>query len=380
MDADLKKRRKALMNASQELPGHGFPDAVAELTRVAQWCQDNRIEQDVYGAGEFIESFEKKLAKLFGLEAARFMPSGTMAQGIAMRIACGAQGHFGMHPSCHLELHEQRSYSQLFGLRATLVGPFDSAMLAEHLNAVTEPLHALLMELPTRENGGRLPSWDQLVELCSNARERGMHLHLDGARVWQAQAAYGKSYAQIAALFDSVYVSFYKDIGALAGAMLMGSEAFIDQSRTWQRRMGGNLFSLLPNVASAASRLDEKLGRFSEYRRHTLELAAALSPIEGVTLLPDPPQTSMLHLVLDLGPEEAQIARDRVAKETGLWLFGGVRGIAESGRCRLELTVGEATLKIAPQDAAAAFQSLLTERTTGTRPCDESNGTDSIPS
>jgi threonine aldolase len=374
MDSDLKQRRKALMNASQALLGHGFPDAVAELTRVAQWCNENQVEQDFYGTGELIESFEAKLAKLFGHEAARFMPSGTMAQGIAMRIACGAQGHFGMHPSCHLELHEQRSYSHLFGLRATLVGPFDSAMLATHLNAVTEPLHAILMELPTRENGGCLPSWEQLVELCANARERGMHVHLDGARVWQAQAAYGKSYAEIAALFDSVYVSFYKDIDALAGAMLIGSDAFIAQARTWQRRMGGNLFNLLPNVASAASRLDEKLGRFSEYRRHALELASALSPIQGVTLLPNPPQTSMMHVVLDLSPEEAQLARDRIAKETGLWLFGGVRGTEEPGRCRLELTVGEATLKTAPQDAATAFQSLLSKRTPGTRPRDESTG------
>ncbi|MDF1839609.1 MAG: beta-eliminating lyase-related protein [Planctomycetota bacterium] len=362
MDADLQLRRKALMAQCQPFLGHGIPDATAEMARVAAWCQEHKVEQDVYGSGEFIESFEGKLAALFGHGAARFMPSGTMAQCIAMRIACGPGGHFGMHPSSHLELHEERSYSHLLGLRATLVGPFASAMLPKHLDGVTEPLHALLMELPTRENGGRIPQWDELVELCGRARERGMHLHLDGARVWQAQAAYGKSFAEIGALFDSIYVSFYKDIGALPGAMLIGGESFIKQAHLWQRRMGGNLYNLLPNVASAASRLDEKLGRFGEYRRHAIELAAALSPIEGLMLLPEIPQTSMMQVRLDLDPDEARLARDRVADASGLWLFGGVGAIDEPGRCRLELTVGEATLKTPIEDAAAAFQQLLLHR------------------
>ncbi len=363
MDKELRQRRKALMAQCQPLLGHGIPDPAAELARVAQWCQDQQVEADVYGDGEFMQSFETKLATLFGHESALFMPSGTMTQGIAMRIACGQSGHFGMHPSSHLELHEQRSYSHLFGLRATLVGAFESAMGPSHLKAVAEPLNALLMELPTRENGGQLPDWEDLRELCSDARERGMHLHLDGARVWQAQAAYDKSFAEIGALFDSIYVSFYKGIGALPGAMLIGGQAFIDQAEVWQRRMGGNLYHLLPNVASAASRLDEKLERFGEYRRHAIELAAALSPIGGLTLLPDPPHTSMMHVLLNLDPNDARTARDRVADETGLWLFGGVRGIDVPGRCRLELTVGEATLKVPVDTAAAAFRNLLRQDT-----------------
>ncbi len=359
MAQELADRRKALRNSCQVIHGTGIPDAPAELFRTAAWCTESGIKQDVYGEGELIEAFEAKIASLFGHESARFLPSGTMAQGIALRIWCGAGGHFGMHPSSHVEIHEERGYSHLFGLRATLVGEFDREMQPKHLAAVKDPLATLLMELPSRENGGRLPTWEELQELCDLARARGMRLHLDGARVWQAQVAYGRSFSEIGALFDSIYVSFYKDIGALSGAMLIGSAEFIDEAKLWQRRMGGTLYTLLPNVASAASRFDDQLAKLPGYRDKALQLAQALSPIQGLQLLPDPPHTSMLHVVLSLDPEAALLARDRVAEETGLWLFGSARREPLPGFSRFELTIGEAAMQLDVEQIAAGFRSLL---------------------
>jgi hypothetical protein len=81
---------------------------------------------------------------------------------------------------------------------------------------VAEPLAALLVELPQREIGGLLPAWDDLVAQVGWARDRDTAVHLDGARLWEAAAGYERSPAEVAALFDSVYVSFYKGIGALA--------------------------------------------------------------------------------------------------------------------------------------------------------------------
>jgi threonine aldolase len=359
MAQELIDRRKALRNSCQEIHGSGTPDAAAEMVRTAAWCQENGVEQDVYGGGKLVEGFEAKIASLFGHERARFLPSGTMAQGIALRIWCGAGGHFGMHPSSHVEIHEERGYSHLLGLRATLVGDFDREMLPKHLAAVQEPLSALLMELPSRENGGRLPSWEELLELCALAKERGIRLHLDGARVWQAQVAYGRSFAEIGALFDSIYVSFYKDIGALSGAMLIGNGGFIDEAKLWQRRMGGTLYTLLPNIASAASRFDDQIAKLPGYREKAIELAQALSPIQGLQVLPDPPQTSMMHIVLNLDPDAALAARDRVAEETGLWLFGGGRPGPLPGFSRFELTVGEAAMQVSMEKVAAGFASLF---------------------
>ena len=163
------------------------------------------------------------------------MPSGTMAQQIAARIWSERSGRrlIGMHPTCHLELHEERGYSRLHDLQATLIGPADRPMSASDLASVAEPLAAVIVELPTRENGGRLPPWDDLVELCATARDRGTAVHLDGARLWEAAAGYDRPLPDITELFDSTYVSFYKGIGALPG---------IHSGRAGRRhRRGGHL-------------------------------------------------------------------------------------------------------------------------------------------
>jgi len=358
MDDELASRRKELRARCRGLHGHGAPDVSAELARVAAWCGEHDVRHDVYGAGGLIEDFQSKLATLFATDGALFLPSGTMAQGIAMRLWCGAGRHFGMHPTSHVELHEQRGYSHLFGLRATLVGPARRVMLAEDLETVAEPLAALLVELPTRENGGQLPTWEQLVELCALAQERGTKVHLDGARIWEAQAAYERPFSELAELFDSVYVSFYKGIGALPGAMLLGPRDFVDEARVWQRRMGGNLYTLLPNVASAASRLDAQLSRFPAYLERARALATTLRDIPGLHILPDPPHVNMMHIVLDLDTGDALRARDRVAEETGLWLFGA-HPTDLPGQSFFELYVGEAAMAVADEEIADAFRSLL---------------------
>ena len=359
MDESRGKYRDELRGRSRPIHADGPPRPAQELAQVAAWCEENDVKQDAYGTGELIESFEATVRELLGMEAARFMPTGKVAQAAAMRVWCGAAGHFGMHPTCHLELHEERGYSHLLGLRATLVGPGRREMLAQDLAAVAEPLDALIVELPTRENGGRLPSWEELCELCELARSRGTRLHLDGARLWEAQAAYDRPFPEITALFDSVYVSFYKGIRALSGAMLLGPRSFIDESALWQQRMGGTIYSVLPYVASAAMRLSERLPRFPLYRERALALGECLSAVEGLRVLPDPPQVNMMHLLLDLGPEEAVAARDRVAEETGLWLFGSTRALQVPGRSRFELYVGERALEVEPEEVARAFELLL---------------------
>jgi threonine aldolase len=353
-DEELAERRRELRDRSRVLYGGGSPDAAEELRATAEWCVEQGVSQDVYGAGDFIEGFEAKVAGLFGMEAGRFLPSGTMAQGIAMRLWCGPGGHFGMHPTCHLELHEERGYLHLFGLRATLIGPRHRPMLSGDLEAVKEALDVVIVELPTRENGGQLPEWDELVELSETVRSRGTTLHLDGARIWEARAGYDRPFDEIGVLFDSIYVSFYKGIGALPGSMLLGSRPWIDEAVVWQRRMGGNLYTLLPSAASAARRLDDRIEAMSGHRRRALALAEALADVDGVRVIPDPPHVNMMHVELDLGSDEAMAARDRVAEETGLWLFEGVKPLDAPGRVTFELSVGEAAMAVTDEEVGEA--------------------------
>lgn len=241
-------------------------DALAEL---AAWA-DPELEGDSYGTGPLIAGFEAEVAALLGKEAALFLPSGTMAQPIALRIWAdrARSPAVAFHPTCHLELHEQSGYRVLHGLRGLLVGGAHRPLSRADLDGVREPVAALLLELPQREIGGQLPSWEELMAQCDWAAERGIRLHLDGARLWECQPFYGRSHAAIAARFDSVYVSFYKTLGGIAGAALAGPADVIAEARIWQRRQGGNLVRLYPYVLSARKALAERLGRIEAYVAH----------------------------------------------------------------------------------------------------------------
>src|SRR5215211_3150991 len=211
--------RAAIAGADRFLNAwHGAPPIREALLQLAHaTAPDER--QDRYGTGERVERLEARVADLLGQEAAVFMPSGTMAQQIALRIWSERKrcATVAFHPTCHLELHEERGYERLHGLHARLVGDPNRLIAFADLEAIREPLAALLLELPQREIGGLLPEWDELVAQGTWARERDIALHLDGARLWEAGPFYGREYAELAGLFDSVYVSFYKGLGGLAG-------------------------------------------------------------------------------------------------------------------------------------------------------------------
>src|SRR5262245_19858038 len=212
------------------------------------------------------------------------MPSGTMAQQIALRIWADRRGSkvVAFHPTSHLELHEQRGYAHLHGLEARLVGGPRSLLTRADLDAVPDRVAALLIELPQREIGGQLPSWEELQSQVAWARERGTALHLDGARLWETQPFYGRALAEIAEPFDSVYVSFYKILGGISGAGLAGPADFVAEARTWLRRHGGNLVTQSPQVLSARAGLRDRLPRVPLYVERARRIASVLRAFPGV--------------------------------------------------------------------------------------------------
>jgi threonine aldolase len=122
----------------------------------------------------------------------------------------------------------------------------DRMFTVQDLDALGQMPGAIFLELPYRPLGGELPAWDELLAIQAWAAERTIPFHVDGARIWQCRPFYRRSYRQIVALFDSLYVSFYKDIGGLCGAMLLGPASFIEEARVWQIRHGGRLKTLRP--------------------------------------------------------------------------------------------------------------------------------------
>lgn len=332
-----------------------------ELARVAAWCRDTGHEPDQYGEGPVVTALQGRVAELLGMEAALLFPSGTMAQALAMRLWAerGGTRRIGLHPTSHLELHEERGYSHVHGLSATLLGAWRRPLLAADLETA-DGIAPLAVELPLREAGGVLPSWDELQELKRAAHTRGIRLHMDGARLWESAPFYApRTHADLCAGFDSVYVSLYKGIGALGGAVLAGPRDLIAEARVWRRRLGGSLVHLYPLAASAMMRLDVKLALMPAFHARAVSLAAALAAVEGLRVHPSPPHANLLHLTLPAPPAAVRDARDRVAMRRGVWILGYVADADEAGCSRTELHVLEGALALTDEAVAAGYRELI---------------------
>ncbi|MDP9019104.1 MAG: beta-eliminating lyase-related protein, partial [Candidatus Eremiobacteraeota bacterium] len=282
------------MSACTRTFGHLPQTARERLLEIARSAGVNE-RPDRYGGGAMLEEFEVQIASLLGKEAAVFMPSGTMAQQIALRLHADASGNrrVGLHPQSHLVVSEEDAYERLSGLHGTLLGQRHRLYTIADLDALKELPGSLLIELPERNIGGILRPWEDLVDIVQWARTRKIALHMDGARLWESQPFYGRSHAEIAALFDTVYVSFYKGLNGLAGAALAGPKAHVDAARLWQQRHGGRLVQLYPYVLSAREGLARYLPRMEAYRERAVQIATVLSEFERITVTPNPPHTNM---------------------------------------------------------------------------------------
>jgi threonine aldolase len=336
------------------LGGHG-PQTAADL--LATIPPDTAVDR--YGDGGVVAELEEEVAEVLGLPAAVYLPSGIMAQQTALRVHADRRGRRTVvyHPQSHLDVHEGRALERLQGLVGRPAGDRARLLLRTDLDAVAEHPAALLVELPQRDLGGPLPPWGDLVAQVTWARERGAAAHLDGARLWEAAAGYGRSPADVAALFDTTYVSFYKGIGALAGCCLAGPGDVVAEVREWRRRMGGTLFGLWPGAASALSCLRRRLPLFPGYLARAREIAAAVHDLPGVTVVPDPPQTPMLHLLFRTSAEQFAAAA-RTLAEGGLWTWERAAPTADPGVQRVELSVGDATMALPVEEARRALAVL----------------------
>jgi threonine aldolase len=342
-----EQRRQLRQQCHLIVPGFAAASPAEEFRRMADWCEENSIEHDLYGQGPLIAAFEQKIAALLGKPAAVFMPSGITAQLAAVRIWTEAARveRFGMHPTAHLAHHEEEAYAALLHCHGVPLGDRLRPMLASDLEASRQPLACVIVELPIREAGGQLPSWDELESLKAAARSRGVHLHMDGARLWESAAHYRRSHSEIAEGFDSVYVSVYKGIGALSGALLAGSDDFVANARLWRRRMGGTLYHLSPMVVSAAMRFDERIALMPALYERTLDFARGLSSQAALRVNPAVPHTNMLHLHFDASADAVLRARDELAATTHCWLVDGVQPSEVPGWSVSELYVGDRLLQ-----------------------------------
>jgi threonine aldolase len=338
------------------LVGHGRRSAADLLAEI-----DPGTEMDRYGTGGVVAELEDRIAALFGKQSAVFLPSGTMAQQIVLRVHADRRQRrtFVAHPACHLDWRELRGYQRLHGLAMRQAGDVRRPLTLDDLRSVAEPPAALLVELPQRDLGGILPTWAELHAQLDWAHARGAATHLDGARVWESAPFYERSLAELVAGFDTVYASFYKLLGAIAGCCVAGEADVVAEVREWRTRHGGTLFGLWPYAASASAALDCRLPLMADYRDHAVAIAAALRELPDVEVVPDPPQTPMMHLLLRRDAAALRRGVLTVARDHGVWTFPRWFSGDTPTVQRVELVVGDATMRFTPGEVAEILGAVL---------------------
>ncbi|MFS0865500.1 threonine aldolase family protein [Fredinandcohnia sp. 179-A 10B2 NHS] len=323
-----------------QLGGHGKRNV--HVLKEAFEKVDVEVESDIYGQGKVIEDFQEKMASLLGKESAVFFPSGTMAQQIALRIWCDEKGvaRVAYHPLSHLEIHEEDGLKKLHRIETVLLSDKDSVIQLDDVIKMKDEVSCLLLELPQREIGGQLPCYDTLEQISKYCREKNIKLHLDGARLLEVLPFYEKTAAEVCELFDSVYMSFYKGIGGIAGAILAGDNDFIEKSKVWKRRHGGDLISLYPYIISADYYFEQRSHKMKQYYENAKELASFFNSCEGVSTLPHDPVSNMFHVHFAFSKEKIESVLAKVQQETGVGITAKLNKV-DDNKCYFEISLGD---------------------------------------
>ncbi|WP_281864160.1 threonine aldolase family protein [Planomicrobium okeanokoites] len=350
-------------NTDYQLAGHG-PRNVKVLRQAFQEI-DDEVKSDIYGTGAAINDSEDKMASFLGKEKAVFFPSGTMAQQIALRIWTDVKGSpkVAYHPLSHLEIHEEDGLKKLHGIETVLLTDKDSVIQLEDVKSMPADVACVLLELPQREIGGQLPDFETLTAISQYCQEKDIRLHLDGARILETLPYYQKSVGEICSLFDSVYISMYKGIGGIAGAVLAGDDDFIKDSKVWKKRHGGDLISLYPYIFTADYYFELRKDKMADYYEAAKELAAKYNSCTGIATLPEIPVSNMFHVHIGRPREQAAEMLAGVQRESGIGLSGYVREI-DQGNCYFEVSLGDAYSDVPKEKIDTAFH-LLDEKMKG---------------
>lgn len=352
--SDLHDRFRAAAASAEAIFWRAPSTPAAMFRNLAAYAEEHDVAWDRYGERGAVAQLEAEVAELLDKPAAVMFPSGVMAQQATLRAWCDRTGsrRVALPDLSHLLLHEQDGPRRVLGLELEALTTGRETPTAAALDRVGGHLGAALVELPLRDAGCLLPAWDDLVELSAAARERGVPLHADGARIWESVPHWGRSPAEAADLFDSMYVSLYKGLGASSGALVVCPEDLAGELRSWRQRMGGTIFSMTAAAVGGLMGLCEGLERFGDYRAWAIDLAAALHE-HGVRTFPEVPHVATFLAYAPGAADEVNervvaLVEERGVVPCGLWSEADVPGWVQT-----ELTCYEAAITRDPGEVAA---------------------------
>lgn len=244
----------------------------------------------------------QRVTALLGHEAGLFLPSGTMANAVAVLVHCRAGDEIIAHESSHLVNFEAGGPAALAGAMVRTLAGERGLFGHESVRNAIRPANRydlprsrlLVVEQTANLGGGTVWPIGQMTEIVETARQSGLATHLDGARLLNASTASGLAPSQYAQLFDSVYLDFTKGLGAPVGAVLVGSRALVEQAWFWKQRLGGSMRQAGVLAAACLYALDHHVERLREDHDNARRLAARLHGLAGIAV--EPVHSNMVFL------------------------------------------------------------------------------------
>jgi threonine aldolase len=256
------------------------------------------VGDDVYGEDPTVNRLQAMAAELLGKEAALFVPSGTMANQIALRAIAGPGDAVIAPRDAHVVLYESGAAAALGGLSLVQIGA-DGAYTASELRAAVYPADdhfprtgALLVENTHNRSGGRVFPFAELERVAAAAKALGLRMHMDGARLFNAEAATGIAAARWAEAFDTVSFCLSKGLGAPVGSLVAGSRALIERAHRFRKQQGGGMRQAGILAAAGIFALEQNRKRLADDHSNARRLVAGLAGIPGVSV-PAQPETNI---------------------------------------------------------------------------------------
>ena len=270
------------------------------------------VGDDVFGEDPTIAKLEERAAEVTGKEAGLFVSSGTMANLISLLSQTRAGDELLVGDRAHIVRAEAGGVSRLGGVLATTLpneedGGFDAALIpaAVRPNDMHQP-RTTLLALENTHNfcGGAVVSLERTEELTGTAHELGLRVHLDGARIFNAAAASGRSVAELAGPADTVAFCLSKGLGAPVGSLICGDEAFIHEARRTRKLVGGGMRQAGILAAAGLVALDEMVDRLVDDHANARQLARGLAEL-GFGINPESVETNIVIVQLDTSDDAA---------------------------------------------------------------------------
>ena len=264
------------------------------------------VGDDVFKADPSVNRLEEKVADLFGMEAALYFPSGTMANQTAIKLHTDPGNQLICDKYAHVYNYEGGGVSFNSGVSCRLVDGDRGMMTADQVLAAINPpdfYHSPLttlvcVENTTNKGGGACWDFEELIRINEVCREHGLKYHLDGARIWNALVARQEEPRQYGALFDTISVCLSKGLGCPVGSVLIGSRDLIHEALRIRKILGGGMRQAGYMAAAGIYALDHHISRLAEDHRKALELGKGLQELVFVKKV-EPIETNIIIFEID---------------------------------------------------------------------------------